>query len=315
MKTFFGILLSAALLLVLVISQRHFLMYHSARLAGGSPPALLEPQQELPSTNWFDDYYTIDEIAPGTYAIGEPRYFQQVFNYLLVGEHAALLFDAGPGLRDIRPVVESLTKLPIIFLPSHFHYDHVGNGINFAQRAVVDLPYLRQRAQGNELSFTTMEHLGPIEGFAVPTWRVDHWWTPGHSVDLGGRGVTIIHTPGHSKESISLFDNTNNLILSGDYLYEGMLYVFVPGSSLQDYLSTAQSLLDTYADTEVYFGAHRTTPPGPPELSKRDVIDLRQALMDLKDGKLHGSGVWPREFMVNDKITILADPGFLQDWD
>lgn len=299
----------------LVIEQRHFLLYQTMKIIGGSPPELVDAVEELPSTVRFDDYYTVDEIAPDTYAIGEPRYYQQNFNYLVVGEHTALLFDAGPGVRDIRPVVESLTDLPVIFLPSHFHYDHVGNGVDFAQRAVVDLPYLRARAIGDQLTFTDMEHLGPVEGFAVPTWTVEHWWAPGQTVDLGSRTVTIVHTPGHSPESISVYDVANNIILSGDFLYEGMLYVFVPGSSLQDYLTTTQTLLKTFAHTDVYYGAHRLTPPGPPKLGGQDLSDLEIALLALKAGELEGSGFWPQTFFVNQNISILADPAFLHDWD
>ncbi len=152
-------LVALAVVAWLVVDQRHLVMYHVMSFAGGAPPPLKEAQQELPSTVWFDDYYTIDEIAPNTFAIGETRYEQQNFNYLIVGEHTAVLFDAGPGVRDIRPVVESLTDLPLIFLPSHFHYDHVGNGTDFAQRAVVDLPYLRDRTDGALLTSTDMEHL------------------------------------------------------------------------------------------------------------------------------------------------------------
>lgn len=307
-------LLCLSLLVWLMIDQRHWLFYQSARFAVGEPPALLDGVDELSTTTWFDDYYTIDEVAPGTYAIGEPRYYQQVFSYLIVGETTALLFDAGPGVRDIRPVVESLTRLPVIFLPSHFHYDHVGNGIDFSQRAVVDLPYLRARADGDQLAFTDMEHLGPVEGFAVPSWRVDHWWSPGEQIDLGGRSVTIIHTPGHSRESISLFDQANNVILSGDFLYEGTLYVFVPGSSVQDYLTTTENLLQQFAGTDVYFGAHRITPPGPPTLQQRDLRALQGALVKMRDGELQGSGLWPQTFYVNENISLLADPRFLQDW-
>jgi hypothetical protein len=32
-------------------------------------------------------------------------------------------------------------------------------------RAVDDLPYLRDCAEGDQLSFTEMAHLGPVEGF------------------------------------------------------------------------------------------------------------------------------------------------------
>ena len=71
---------------------------------------------------WLANYFTIEHLAPGTYAIGEPRYYQQNYSYLIIGEERALLFDAGPGIRDIRKTAELLTKKPIVFLPSHFHY-------------------------------------------------------------------------------------------------------------------------------------------------------------------------------------------------
>ncbi len=282
-------------------------------LEGGETPALLPMEKELPSTRWHNAYFTIDEIAPDTYALGEPRYYQQNYSYLIVGQDRALLFDAGPGIRNIRAVAETLTDLPITFLPSHFHYDHVGNGIAFDQRAVVDLAYIRQRAKEDELTFTNMEHLGAVEGFETPTWKVDYWFAPGDWVDLGGRAVQVIHTPGHSRESISLLDSENGLVLSGDYLYPGMLYVFVPGSSVQDYLDTANVLL-AYAPDVDFYGAHRAEPPGPPVLKHDDLLALKKTLAKMWAGQVDGTGWWPRAFSVNEKITILADPIFLQDW-
>ncbi|MFT4852895.1 MAG: glyoxylase-like metal-dependent hydrolase (beta-lactamase superfamily II) [Candidatus Azotimanducaceae bacterium] len=306
-------LISLALALALAVYNRDLIMYQVMKLEGGHSPPLEDALDEGQGTQWFDDYYTVEQIAEGTWAIGEPRYYQQNFNYLIVGTEQALLFDAGPGIRDILPVAQSLTDLPIVFLPSHFHYDHVGNGTHFTQRAVVDLPYLRDRAEGDRLRFTEMEHLGPVEGFPVPTWQIDHWWAPGEAIDLGGREVTIIHTPGHSKESISLLDQRHNMILTGDYLYPGNLYAFVPGSSMQDYLQTADSLKKLAKTTSLY-GAHRATPPGAPRLGPEDIEDLQKALIGIRDGELNGEGIWPQRFLVNEHLTILAEPRFLQDW-
>lgn len=68
---------------------------------------------------WFDDYYVVGDLGDGTYAIGEPRYGQCNFSYLIVGSQRALLFDSGPGIRDIGKVVKTLTSLPIVALPSN----------------------------------------------------------------------------------------------------------------------------------------------------------------------------------------------------
>ena len=126
---------------LLTLQWRRELMMHVMMAAGtGAPPPLLDLTDEGPGVLWLADYFTIELVAPDTYAIGEPRYWQQNYSYLIIGSDSALLFDAGPGVRDMRATAQSLTDKPITLLPSHFHYDHVGNNNTFDTIAVVDLP-------------------------------------------------------------------------------------------------------------------------------------------------------------------------------
>ena len=53
-------------------------------------PDLLEPKDEGDEVRWFDDYYTIQKIDERTFAIGEPRYYQLNFNYLIIGDTSAV---------------------------------------------------------------------------------------------------------------------------------------------------------------------------------------------------------------------------------
>jgi glyoxylase-like metal-dependent hydrolase (beta-lactamase superfamily II) len=309
----------AALLLIGLVawsfSERRSLFIHALAFTGsGEPPPLLERLDEGAAVTWIDNYFTIEQIAEGTWAIGEPRYAQQNYSYLIAGNKRAILFDAGPGLRDIKSAAESLTELPIIFLPSHFHYDHVGNRISFAETAVVDLPYLRKRARGNRLTLTAMEHLGRAEGFEIPSWRVDHWWAPGTSIDLGGRAVQLFYTPGHTTDSISLFDAGGLLLFSGDYLYPGPLYGFLPNSSMADYLSAAERLLGALPEGVIFYGAHRLAPPGPPKLQLSDLRDLRTGLEGIKAGLIPGGGGYPATFVISERLDMLAEPRWLQRW-
>ena len=79
---------------------------------------LLEPKDEGDEVRWFDDYYTIQKIDERTFAIGEPRYYQLNFNYLIIGDTRAVIFDAGTGQRDIRRVEK---VLPVFQLHLFLH--------------------------------------------------------------------------------------------------------------------------------------------------------------------------------------------------
>lgn len=152
-------------------------------------PPLDSAGAEEQGVRWADDDYTVEQIDERTFAIGEPRYYQRNFNYWIEGRDRALLFDAGAGHRSILPVAESLTEKPIVFVPSHFHYDPLGDGLPFERIAIVDLPELRDRAGGGELTLTWQEHLGAAEGFETPTFTVDEWLTPGAAVSGLCRGM------------------------------------------------------------------------------------------------------------------------------
>ena len=150
----------------IIIYQRANILIYA--MTSTELPQLLDPRDEGDGAVWFDDYYTIHKIDESTFAIGETRYYQLNFNYLMLGDSRAVVFDAGTGQRDIGMVVASLTDLPITFIPSHLHYDHIGNDVVFDRTALVDLPHLRARAENNKLKLTRFEHLGEVEGYPLP---------------------------------------------------------------------------------------------------------------------------------------------------
>jgi glyoxylase-like metal-dependent hydrolase (beta-lactamase superfamily II) len=287
-----------------------------ARVASALLPApeLAQATDQGPTARWVDDYYTVEALDERTFAIGEPRYAQRNFSYLIVGSERAVLFDAGPGVRDIRPIAESLTDRPITFIPSHFHFDHLGDGISFSSIAVVDLPYLRERADDDQLALTHPEHLGFAEGFALPTLRVTEWIAPGETISLGDRSLLVIHTPGHTPDSISLVETATGLIFSGDFVYPGPLFAFLPGSAMGDYLEGAEAILHSAPNDPRILGAHRSELSGLPELTLGDVEDLETLLEGIRMRTISGEGVYPVIYEVNDQMTLWAEPRWLQRW-
>ncbi len=114
-----SLLLFLALLLALALVNRHRILFSIATT--GEPPELLPRTADIPGGTWADDYFVVIAIDERTWAIGEPLNPQRNFNYLIEGDDSAVLFDAGAGHFDIRPVVEALTDRPVTFVPSHFH--------------------------------------------------------------------------------------------------------------------------------------------------------------------------------------------------
>ena len=81
-----------------------------------------------------------------------------------------------------------------------------------------------------------------------------------------------------------------------------------------DYAQGAAALLDVLPiDTRV-FGAHRSEPPGAPEMAVRDIEDLASALQAIREGELDGTGFYPVTYRVNSRATLLAEPRWLQRW-
>ena len=273
-------------------------------------PKLGERGEESSSVTWFDDYYTIDYIDDATIAVGEPRYHQHNYNYLILGKKRAILFDTGPGIRNIKPVVESLTTLPITVSQSHLHYDHIGNHDKFDSAAFPDLPQLKKRVKEGKFQVIAKEHLGFAEKIKAPCITVSEWWQLGSSVDLGDRAITIIHTPGHSTDSVSLYDQQRGLLFTGDFICPGFNGTITPGGNLEEYLKTTNMLLATLPSDTKICTAHRdktSEPFGAPVLGYADLVDLKNAIENIMTGTLKGEGYFFYSYPVNDRIKLIAD--------
>jgi len=269
-------------------------------LKGQTPTVGAKPTAPL-TGRWFDDYFVVQTLDPTTFAIGEPRYYQGNYSYLILGRQRAVLFDAGSGLRDIVPVVRSLTQLPVTVIASHLHFDHVGAIGRFDRTAMLDEPSLRARTVDSRLTLRRYEFLGFADRRSTPTLRVDEWWAPGSSVELGGRRLRVLETPGHTPTSIALYDDTRRQLFAGDFIYPGELYAFLPGASRSAYQATTRSLLSIIDPQARIFAAHMEDPDAAvkaPVLEVEDLRALARTLAAIEQGDLPSSGFYPRVFPV-----------------
>jgi hydroxyacylglutathione hydrolase len=224
-----------------------------------------------------------------------------------LGTRRAVLFDAGSGQRDIVPVVRSLTSLPVTVLPSHLHFDHVGALGRFGRTALLDLASLRSRVRKGRLTLERYEFLGFADSLPAPSFAVDEWWAPGGAVDLGGRTLRVLSTPGHTPSSAALYDESRRWLFAGDFIYPGTLYAFLPGASRREYQATTRHLLALLDPATRIYAAHMADNPATISAPVLEVADLRAldaTLLGIRAGELKPTGSYPRKYPVRGMITF-----------
>ena len=147
-------------------------------------------------------------------------------------------------------------------------------------------------------------------------WRplkVKQWLTIGSVIDLGGRSLEIVHTLGHSPDSITLIDREAGIVFAADFIYLGPLYAQIPGADLSAYLASARRLVPMLGPDTAVFGAHgmpdEQEEHRAPRLGLADVVDLSESLE-----KLRTSGQQPRSWPVNARMSLLTWPPAFASW-
>ncbi len=251
------------------------------------PPESVRLAQGL---SWEDDWFAVGPIDEGTLAIGEPAYHQKNWSYLISDGGESLLFDTGAGRRPIAPLVARHAQGPVRAFPSHMHFDHLGGVGDFGPVLVADLPMLRAVARDGVLRPTEEMHLGYVEGIVPPEFPVGRWVAPGEVLSVGARRLHLLHTPGHSPDSISLWEPARNRLYAADFIYRGELYAQTPAASLPAYLDSLDTLLGFLPEQVWILGAHGQTEGGMddiPRLGHADLVGLRDTVATLLAGPAH----------------------------
>ena len=219
--------------------------------------------ERVPLTDsWFDVY----KVAPGVLAIYEPHQSEETIGYLILGDKRALMFDTGMGIGDLRSLAAHLTKVPIIVLNSHTHDDHVGNNWQFDNVWGIDTDFTRRNARGSREDAQAEIAPGEVCGalpaafdrnaYATKPWKIAKYVHDGERIDLGGRTLEVLATPGHTPDSISLFDRANGLLFTGDTYYPGTIWLYRPETNLKAYEQSVHRLVALAPLVKMVLGAH-----------------------------------------------------------
>ncbi len=237
------------------------------------------------STAWFDVYETV----PGIYSIHEPHQWQEVISYLIVGTARAVLFDTGNGIGNMKPVIDSITDKPITVVNSHSHSDHVGDNHRFNTILALNIDY----GVGNSKGFSNAEVREELveealckplpdgvtqDNYAVPAWEITQLTDNGHRIDVGGRVLEMVHTPGHSPDSLMLLDRENGFLWTGDTYHPRDMWLYSPGTDLAAWKATMNMLAELAPELTRLFPGHNVLVDEPGSLVKaRDAFDVIMA--------------------------------------
>jgi glyoxylase-like metal-dependent hydrolase (beta-lactamase superfamily II) len=223
---------------------------------------------------WFEVY----KPAPDVFAIYEPHQAEETIGYLIVGKQRALLFDTGMGISDVKKVTAELTKLPIVVLNSHTHDDHVGGNWQFDTIYGMDTDFTRKNAEGSrddaQAEITPDQICGALpkgfdpKSYVTRPWKITRYIHDGERIDLGGRTIEVIATPGHTPDAISLIDRANRLLFTGDTYYPGPIWLFRPESDFTAYADSISRLNALTPVVNMILGAHNVPVASPVELTR-----------------------------------------------
>jgi glyoxylase-like metal-dependent hydrolase (beta-lactamase superfamily II) len=136
--------------------------------------------------------------------------------YLVEGNDKAVLIDAGTKIVDLDKIVASITKKPVMLVATHVHPDHTGSAIDYFPELYI--------SAGDTVNIPRM----------MPNYKGQvKFLKDGEIIDLGGRKLEVVFTPGHTPGSTTFIDKAAGYGFSGDSFGSGNLLLTTSFSTLK----------------------------------------------------------------------------------
>lgn len=142
-------------------------------------------------------------------------------NCYLVGSsrtQEAILIDPGGEHRRVMGMTDPGGFRVTRLFCTHGHIDHIAGGAEMQAETGAPL----QLHAGDATWLERMPAQAAMFGFEeTRPPAVDHWHVGGETFGIGGYEARVIHTPGHSSGSCSLFFPEAKAVFTGDSLFSG----------------------------------------------------------------------------------------------
>jgi hydroxyacylglutathione hydrolase len=129
-----------------------------------------------------------------------------------------LLKDEKSALIDASMFPEGLETLDYLIL-THCHFDHTGMAKEIQEKTGCKIMMSEAESEFFEADRPAASAAKFFDFSPDLDFTIDRRLKPGDKIDLGGTGLEVILTPGHTPGSISLYEPENKLLFSGDTVF------------------------------------------------------------------------------------------------
>lgn len=192
---------------------------------------------------------TITIFSPGPYATN---------CYVVESANHAVIIDAGfePGemIEHVQDRIAQGVVLDAIAL-THAHVDHIF-GVADVRSAFAGVPVLIHEKEKDWLGDARL-NLSMFSGRPVSGPGPDRLLKHGETITVGDMTFSILHTPGHSPGSVTLYNAGNKVAFVGDALFNGSIgRTDFPGCSLEELTDSIKRHLYTLPDDVTVLPGH-----------------------------------------------------------
>lgn len=157
--------------------------------------------------------------------------------HLIIGEKYNYLIDTGLGSKSVEPVIEYLSgdPKPLIVVNTHYHFDHVWANHCFKDKIIISHSLCRSILieKWDEMLSSNKGYIRGGVKLCPPNITIDD------GLCFPDDQIKIFYTPGHTIDSISVYDEADKIISVGDNI----------GDNAEEIVPTLQTSKEVYLNT------------------------------------------------------------------